>query len=172
MFAARELVVLSDGANWIRTSCEKAFPGQKVTFVLDQFHVLDRAAAAVKAAAPSESERKDWMKTIKNQLDAGRVDDVIADMEPHRRLEAVATFIRTCRPNRDRMRCDLYRKLGLPIGSGVVESACKQIVGSRFKRAGYWTKAGANALLAVKCCFKNNRWPDFLEWKACSAAAA
>ena len=71
------------------------------------------------------------------------------------------------------MSCDLYRKLGLPIRSGVVENACKQIVGSRFKRAGRrWTKAGANALLAVKCCFKNKRWPDFLEWRACSAAAA
>ena len=31
---------------------------------------------------------------------------------------------------------------------------------------------GANALLAVKCCFKNNRWSDFLDWRACSAAAA
>ena len=71
------------------------------------------------------------------------------------------------------MRCDLCRTLGLPVGSGVVESACKQIVGSRFKGAGrHWSKAGANALFAVKCCFKNNRWPDFLDWRACSAAAA
>ena len=172
LFAAKELVVLSDGAPWIRTACEKAFPGRKVTFVLDQCHALNRADAAVKAVTPSESKRKDWMKTIKNQLDAGRIDDVIADLKPHRRLEAVATFIRTCKTNRDRMRCDLYRKLGLPFGSGVVESACKHIVGSRLKRAGcHWSKAGANALLAVKCCFKNNRWPDFLEWRACSAAA-
>ena len=37
--------------------------------------------------------------------------------------------------DRDRMRHDLCRKRGLPVGSGVVESACKQIVGSRFKRA-------------------------------------
>ncbi len=42
------------------------------------------------------------------------------------------------------MHYDLYRKLGLPVGSGVVESACKQIVSSRFKRAGcHWSKAGA-----------------------------
>ena len=74
---------------------------------------------------------------------------------------------------RDRMRYDLCRKLGLSVGSGVVESACKQIGGSRFKQAGcHWSKAGANALLAVKCCLKNNRWSDFLEWRACSAAAA
>ena len=36
----------------------------------------------------------------------------------------------------------------------------------------HWSKAGANALLAVKRYFKNNRWADFLDSRACSAAAA
>ena len=164
LFAAEELVVLSDGAHWIRNTCEEAFPGQEVTFVLDLFHALDCADAAMKAAAPRESERKDWIKTIKNQLNAGRVDDVIADLETYRRLEAGATCIRTYGTNTDRMGCGLRRKRRLPVGSGVVESACKQIVGSRFKGARHrWPKEGANAPLAVKCCLKNNRWPDFLE---------
>ena len=171
--AAKELVVLSDGAPWIRNSCEEAFPGQEATFVLDLFHALHCADAAVKAAEPDTSKQEDWMKTIKGQLNAGRVDDVIADLKPHRRLEAVATCIRYYGTNRDRMLCDLYRKRGLPVGSGVVESACKQIVGSRFKGAGRrWSKIGANAVLAIKCCFRNNRWPDFLDWRDCSAPAA
>ena len=99
---------------------------------------------------------------------------VIAALKPHRdRSKAVATCIRTYEANTDRMRYDLCRKLGLPVGPGFVESACKQIVSSRFKRAGcQWSEAGANTLLAVKCCLKNNRWPDFLEWRACSAGAA
>ena len=173
LVAARELAVLSDGAPWIRNSCEEAFPGQETTFILDLFHALEYADAAVKAAQPDTSKQEDWMKTIKGQPDAGRVDDVIADLEPHRRLEAVATCIRCYGTNRDRMRYDLCRKRGLPVGSGVVESACKQIVGSRFKGAGRrWSKIGANAVLAIKCCFRNNRWPDFLDWRACSAAAA
>ena len=173
LFAARELAVLSDGAPWIRNSCEEAFPGQETTFILDLFHALEYADAAVKAVQPDKSKQEDWMKTIKGQPDAGRVDDVIAGLEPHRRLEAVATCIRTYGTNRDRMRCDLYRKRGLPVGSGVVESACKQIVGSRFKGAGRrWSKIGANAVLAIKCCFRNNRWPDFLDWRDCSAPAA
>lgn len=60
-----------------------------------------------------------------------------------------------------------------PVGSGVVEKACKRIVGSRFKKAGCrWSKAGINALLAIRCCLENMRWPDFLEWKTCRAATA
>ena len=71
------------------------------------------------------------------------------------------------------MRYDLCRKRRLLIGSGVVERVCKQTVDSRFNGAWRrWSKAGANALLAAECRIKNNRWPDFLNWRVCSAAAA
>ena len=71
------------------------------------------------------------------------------------------------------MRCGLCRTRGLPVGSGIVESACKRIVGSRLKGAGRcWSKAVANAVLATGCCLENMRWPDFLEWRACRLAVA
>ena len=54
-----------------------------------------------------------------------------------------------------------------------MESACNCIVGNRLKGAGHhWSKAGANAVLAIRCCLANRRWPDFLDWSACSVAAA
>ena len=95
----------------------------------------------------------------------GRAAHVIAILEPHRRRsEAVAACIRTCEANSDQMQCGLCRKHGLPVGSSVVESACKHIFGNRFKTAGCrWSKAGANALLTVRCCLENIRWSDFLE---------
>ena len=95
----------------------------------------------------------------------GRVAQTMAIPEPHRRRpEAVAACIRTCEANADRMQCDLYRKHGLPVGSSVVESACKHIFCNRFKTAGCrWSKAGANAPLAIRCCLEYIRWPDFLE---------
>ena len=67
----------------------------------------------------------------------------------------------------------IHRSGGGPVGSGIVESACKRIVGSRLKGAGRrWSKAGANAVLAIGRCLENRRWPDFLEWRACRLAAA
>ena len=73
----------------------------------------------------------DW---IRKQLYAGRVDRAAAALKPRRgRSKAVAVCIRTCEANRDRMRCDLCRKRGLPVGSGIVESACKRIGGGGFK---------------------------------------
>ena len=174
LFEAGELVVLSDGAAWIRNVCEEVFAGTGTTFILDQFHALEYAAAAVRALAPDRGERKARMERIKAQLNGGRVDLAVAGLKPHRhRDEAVEACVRYMEANKDRMRYDVYRKRGLPVGSGVVESACKRIVGSRFKRSGCrWSKAGANALLAAECCIDNNRWADFLDWRACRAAAA
>ena len=77
------------------------------------------------------------MERIRTQLNSGRVDLPIADPEPHcGRDKAVAARVGCFEANRDRMRRDLLRERGLPVGSGVVESACKQIVGSQLKRAG------------------------------------
>ena len=113
----------------------------------------------------------DW---IREQLDAGRVAQITAALKPHRdRSEAVAACIRNCEANMDRMYCDLCGQRGLPVGSGIVESACKHIVGNRSKKSGCRRlKAGANALLTTGCCLENIRWPDFLEWRACRGAAA
>ena len=166
--------MLSDGAAWIRNVCEEVFAGTGTTFILDQFHALEYAAAAVRALAPDKAGRKARMERIKAQLNSGRVDLVIAGLKPHRdRDEAVEACVRCMEANKGRMRCDACRKRRLPVGSGVVESACKRIVGSRFKRAGCrWSKAVANALPAVKRCIDNNRRADFLDWRACRAAAA
>ena len=174
VLAAEEVVVLSDGAPRIRTVCEEILPGRKTTFILDLCHALEYAAAAVRAAAPDEGERKAGMGWIRKQLDAGRVDRAVAALKPCRdRSEDVAACIRYYKANRDRMRCDLCRKRGLPVGSGFVESACKLVVGNRLKGAGrHWSKAGANGLLAIRCCIENMRWPDFLDWRAVRAAAA
>ena len=166
--------MLSDGAAWIRNVCEEVFAGTGTTFILDRFHALDCAAAAVRAIAPDRAGRKARMERIKAQLNGGRVGPAVAGLKPHRhRDEAVEACVRCTEANKDRMRYNVCRKRGLPVGSGVVESACKRIVGSRFKRSGCrWSKAGANALLAAECCIDNNRWADFLDWRAGRAAAA
>ena len=59
------------------------------------------------------------MDRIRKQLDAGRVKRVIAALKRYRRFEAVAACIRAYEANKDRMRCDLYRKRNLPVGTGI-----------------------------------------------------
>src|SRR5947199_8475592 len=49
-----------------------------------------------------------------------------------------------------------YERQGLPIGSGAVESTCKQIVTARLKQAGMrWSEAGVDAMVALRCYVLN-----------------
>ena len=69
--------------------------------------------------------------------------------------------------NRDRMRYRYFREHGYVIGSGVVEAACKTIVGQRFKGAGmHWSLQGLMRLLAIRTALCSNRYDDFWAWRA------
>ena len=68
------------------------------------------------------------------------------------------------------MRYPQFRARGLCVSSGGVEAGCKQI-GARLKRAGMrWTVAGANAIIALRCCILSGRFEDFWERRAANAA--
>lgn len=52
--------------------------------------------------------------------------------------------------HRERMDYPMYHARGLHIGSGTIESACKQIVSARLKLAGMrWSTTGAEAVAVV-----------------------
>ena len=71
------------------------------------------------------------------------------------------------RRNAEAMRYGEFRRQGLFIGSGVVESSCRTIVGGRLKKPGmFWSLAGANAILALRCAMLSNRFDDFREERA------
>ncbi|MBI2957664.1 MAG: hypothetical protein HYY32_02355 [Chloroflexi bacterium] len=61
-----------------------------------------------------------------------------------------------------------FRAEGLCTSTGVVEAGCKVAIGARYKRAGmHWTVAGADAIIALRCCKLSDRFDDF--WKRRSA---
>ena len=66
--------------------------------------------------------------------------------------------------NAQRMRYPEFRKLSLFAGSGVVEAGCKTAIASRLKCSGmFWSVAGANAVIALRCCLLNGRLENYWE---------
>ena len=57
---AEEVVVVSDGAVWIENRAKTVFAGQNAVFILDQFHVLERLAAALTDLITNPVERREW----------------------------------------------------------------------------------------------------------------
>ena len=71
--------------------------------------------------------------------------------------------------NAERMRYPKFRRQHLFVGSGVIEAGCKNVIGARLKQSGmFWTERGANAILALRCCYLNGRFEDY--WAARPAA--
>ncbi len=165
---AEEVARLSDGAAWIVNVCQEMLPGPRAAHVLDLWHALDYAGDALKVLVADQGERKRRIEEIRDELKAGRVHEVIAWLEPFRdRGKDVAACIDYYRNNQDRMHEGQYIRRGMQVGSGVVESLGRQLVGKRLKQPGsHWTKAGANRLMAIKACLHNNRWADYLDWNA------
>ena len=170
------LIFVGDGAAWVWKTAETLFP--KATQILDWYHAMEHIWAVGRAKfGNKEKELCAWVTKLETQLYRGKVQPVIdairaASKElgaPDETLSdsARATDARWIayrnigyfEENRERVNYPAYRAQGLPIGSGVVESACKHVVASRCKRAGMrWDESGAENILALRTLALNERW--------------
>ncbi|MCP4447483.1 MAG: hypothetical protein GY811_19400 [Myxococcales bacterium] len=134
---AKRLVLLSDGAAWIRSLAE--WLPVKVTHILDLYHVKHRiwetAAAIYGDRTPQTCA---WAKAQCERIEEGnatKVIEALAFLNPSRSesKEEVAALATYLQDNLDRMDYPTYRKEGLRIGSGTVESANYHVTGARLK---------------------------------------
>ena len=168
---AERVVVLGDGAAWIKNIVETHFPG--ATHIIDLYHVRQHVSTLCKLLYPGNQNkvieyRGRWWK----DLDEGNVEKVVC--EARRRLRArpdlreiAEAEIGYMDKNKERMRYGLFRAQGLFIGSGVVEAACGSIIGHRLKQSGMeWSLRGANAIISLRCVLKSARLDDYWEARA------
>ena len=89
LFAVRELVVISDGAGWIRNVCEDLFSGRKVTYILDFFHLSEYLSDALKAIYSDGAERKRRFERNKARLKVNRprrLSPTLGPMQPSMKM--------------------------------------------------------------------------------------
>jgi len=168
---ARRIVVLGDGAEWVKNLAEMHFPG--AVLIIDLYHAREHVAALCRALFAAnekkmERRRQHWWAL----LDEGKVETIVSQAalalpeDPDLRKSAAAE-IRYLNKNKKRMRYNKFRAQGLFVGTGVVEAGCKTIIGQRLKQSGMeWSVRGANAILALRCIMKSNRLEDYWESRA------
>ena len=107
-------------------------------------------------------------------LDEGRIEELVASLlsiqsanpELAEKIRIEADYFQN---NTERLRYPEFRAQHLFVGSGVIEAGCKTIIGARCKQSGmFWTVRGANAILALRCCYFNGTFEDY--WAARRAA--
>jgi hypothetical protein len=75
-----------------------------------------------------------------------------------RRRKLLGAELTYFKNQRERMAYADYQARGLPIGSGVVEAACKTLATQRLKRSGMSWRDGKQAILTIRSLQQSNRW--------------
>jgi hypothetical protein len=161
------LVVLLDGALCLWNLAPKLFrEWRRVTCVLDIMPVVGYLWSAANALCGEGSKAgKRWVQQKLTEILRGRVGYVIGGLRQiltKRQLrrsvrDTLAKVITFFHNHRRWMQYDVYLAAGLPVATGVVESACGSVVKHRMEGEGKrWSLKGAEAILALRSLKKSH----------------
>lgn len=155
---ARILVFICDGAVWIWNLIAHYFPN--AIQILDWYHAEDRLKRIAEEAFSNLAERQAWLATVTEDLWQGNVEAVIAACQKLAKISNLAKqSLAYYSDNIERMRYAQFRTAGYLIGSGVIESGCKQIVTQRLKLPGaQWELDGAILTAKARTAWLSGTW--------------
>jgi hypothetical protein len=161
---APQVVWLSDGARGLWRLYDERLAAY-ATGILDFYHAVQylwKGAAAWLDGRTTQARR--WFGWARHRLRHGQPDGVLADLVEALEVEGLPATTRDTLMalyayldrHRDHIDYAQYKDLGLPIGSGMVESACKWLIQQRFKGVGMrWSEDGFNHLLHLRLAWVN-----------------
>ena len=157
---------LADGAPWIRRQSQEVF-GEQGHFLCDFYHVSEYLAAAAPACRAHRPDQ--WRRTQQKRLrrgDARRVIESLAEhLEAPQMPDEEAPVRNAHRYLTNRLDCLDYpeaEKLGLPIGSSLIESGHRHVLHSRLKKAGAaWLHDHADQIAHLRVLRANQQWESF-----------
>lgn len=161
---AAGVLVIGDGAVWIWRLADDRF--QDARQRLDFYHAVQHLAAVGRALfGEDQAKLKGWLRPLVQQLknqSAVRVveqlEEILVQLPSGAAAKAVQKEVNYFHEHQDRMDYRSGRRRGEPIGSGAIESTCRQTQ-CRFKRPGqYWSQKGDEALLCLETFWRNGRW--------------
>jgi hypothetical protein len=169
---------IGDGARWLWELAALHF--SDAVQILDWYHLsehIHEAAAVLYRQGSDEAKR--FSEARLDELWEGRHICTLNELRLLRKQmrasvkrECLRKLITYLENNRQRIDYPRYRRLGLRIGSGQVEGACKSLVGARCKQAGMrnWTRRGAEGVLRLRAALQTGEY-DAL-WQASETTAA
>jgi hypothetical protein len=157
-----EVVVVGDGAHWIWELASEHFGTR--TEIVDFYHATEHLWQVAHALYPEDLPAATaWAQDCRRQLRKKGGAPVRTALRKARAATAAGREVLRVergyfRTNTDRMAYPSFRRRGLPLGSGAIESAAKHVVQLRMKRPGArWSEPGAQAVLQVRCRLRSGR---------------
>src|SRR3972149_1335084 len=164
------VVVLGDGADWIwrYASAFLGLSGIKLIEIVDIYHAWEHLwKVGNKLHGQGSPNASAWVEPLKVKLlekGTGPVIEALAALGPQEGDigEEIRKAIDYFTLHKQRMRYPEFIALKLPIGSGVVESACKTVVGQREHGPGMrWSEDGAQRVATLRAIYRSGQWDTF-----------
>jgi hypothetical protein len=165
---SRRVVVIADGAHWIKKQQGQHFP--QATCILDWAHLWREVRSAILVAARAKSlsprERDYQLSLHRSWLWHGGVDQAVQglrtlgqglDAEPLKIMTQAITYLENQRPWIGSY--EHWRKQGYPVGSGMIERAVALVINRRMKKRGMrWKRVNGTAVVALRTDVLNDDW--------------
>lgn len=173
MEKAEVWIALTDGGAGLEGFMQQNFNRADLVLILDFYHAasyLDKLAQALHPhdEEASRTQAEQWCSLLKAEGGAVTLEVLKQWSWPSRKSaalrEQLTEVLSYFGNNVHRMEYPEYLAEGWHIGSGVVESACKTVVGQRLKGAGMrWGEQGAHALCHVRALYRSDKgqWAAF-----------
>ena len=147
---------------------------------IDRYHLNERLADVLRYVEPDTSTRRARLSRWNESLDDNdhaiyrirtwvrdRSADALARSD-HTLLEQLAPHLTYLENHAYLMHYASLRAVGLPVGSGVTEGACKSVIKRRTNGSGQrWRPAGLEAVLTLRSMHMSDRLPRFWVNFAC-----
>jgi hypothetical protein len=169
ILTAETVVWLSDGGQGFWRLFRERFE-IRAQGILDFYHAAQNLWKGAKAWLDGRTKQsRQWFVQMRHELRHGKADEVLATIKSLLALEELSDSTRKTLTNlynyldahRDHIDYARFKELGLPIGSGLVESACKWLIQQRFKGVGMrWSEDGFDLLLYLRLDWINDRFDD------------
>ncbi len=164
---APQVVWLSDGARGLWRLFDERFQCHAIG-ILDFYHATQNIWSGVKNWLDGRTIRcHNWFADARHRLRHGQANDVLDDIKaasmlpalPGSAEKALTKLYNYLDKHRDHIQYDKFKEMGVPIGSGLVESTCKWLIQQRFKGVGMrWSEDGFNHLLHLRLAWVNGRF--------------
>src|SRR6266581_3700091 len=165
---SRPVVVIADGAQWIKKKQGRHFP--QATCILDWAHlwreVSHAITAAARAKALSEQAREYQLHLHRSWLWHGGVEQALQGLRtlstglPAESLKPLQEAIRYLENQRPWIGSyERWKAQGYPVGSGMIERAVAIVINRRMKKRGMrWCRSNATAVVALRTDLLNDDW--------------
>lgn len=164
-------VALTDGDRGLKKKVQVYLPN--FTLIIDIMHVMGYLYQAAEALFTSTSaQRETWLEDALRCLLQDDLDTLLTHL--HQQMQSLSTprrkTLSTVRSylinNRPHLYYQSYLAQGFPIGTGVIEGACRHLVKDRFELTGMrWSKAGAQVMLDLRAIYLNGDWDAFQQFR-------